>query len=293
MIATPIQQEAATGLPPAVSAKGYRNRDWPLWAYLLVIAALTFIPFAIMLLISVKSSAQYAVSPIGVTPPFHFENYLYAIKTVWRPVFNSSLVAVVSIAGTLAASSLTAFAFALLPFPGRTVLFFAILALLMIPGILLLVPRYVIVAHLHLLNSYFALILPYIAGGQAFNVLVLRTFFTSIPGEIVDAARVDGAGYWKVFTSVVLPLSRPIMAAMAILQLLSIWNDYIWPAVTIDSVNLRTLTVSLRYLQDAFGLSQWGAIMASYTVASLPLVIVFALTTRTFIQGMTSGALKV
>jgi multiple sugar transport system permease protein/raffinose/stachyose/melibiose transport system permease protein len=268
------------------------RKDWLPYLYLAFVGAMTFLPFVLLIIISFKTREQFLVNAIMPAWPPRLANYSVAAGVLWRPILNTTIVCVVAIAGTLSVSALAAYAFARFRFPGDTVLFYAILALLMIPGILMLVPRYVIVAQLGMTNTYWALIVPYIASGQIFGIFVLRTFFASIPQELVDSGRVDGAGDFGIFWHIVLPLSKPILGTLAILQMLNIKNDFIWPLVTVTSPLLRTLTLQLRLMEGEMG-TEWGLIMAGYTLACVPILIVFAVATRPFIQGMTSGAIKV
>jgi ABC-type glycerol-3-phosphate transport system permease component len=268
------------------------RRDWLPYGYLVFIGLMTFLPFALMIVISFKTREQFLVSAVLPSWPPRLANYSVAAGILWRPILNTIIVSIAAIAGTLSVSSLAAYAFARFRFAGDTILFYMILALLMIPGILMLVPRYVIVAQLGMVNTYWALIIPFVASGQIFAIFVLRTFFASIPQELVDAGRVDGAGDLGIFWSIVLPLSKPILGTLAILQMLTIKNDFIWPLVTVTRPFLRTLTLQLRLMEGELG-TEWGLIMAGYTLACVPILIVFALATRPFIQGMTSGAIKV
>ena len=266
--------------------------DWLSYVYLLFIGITVFLPFILMIIISFKTREQFLANAILPAWPPRLLNYTVAAGVLWRPVLNTVIVAVVAIAGTLSVSSLAAYAFARYRFPGDTVLYYLVLALLMIPGILMLVPRYVIVAQLGMINTLWALIIPYMAAGQVFSVFVPRTFFASIPQELIDSARVDGAGDFPIFLRIVMPLSTPILGTLAILQLLNIKNDFIWPLVTVTKPFLRTLTLQLRLMEGEMG-TEWGLIMAGYTLACVPILIVFAVATRPFIQGMTSGAIKI
>lgn len=269
------------------------RNDWLLYIVLGTILVLVFYPLLEMIVISLKSQGQYTVNPIGLTFPLHVDNYSAVLPNLLRPIFNSTIIAVASILGTLTAASLSAFAFARFRFPGSTLLFFLIISMLMIPGLLTLVPSFVIVARLGLVNTYWAAIIPYIAWGQIFAVFVLRTFFASLPQELVEAARVDGASNFQIYRNVVLPLSQSILATLAVLQLIDIWNDYIWPLVTLSgNPGLRTLTVHLYFMNDEYS-HQWGLIMAGYTLASVPLLLVFAFASRTFVRGLSSGAIKI
>jgi ABC-type glycerol-3-phosphate transport system permease component len=270
----------------------FARRDLIVNLIMIGFAVFTLLPLVLMLNISLKTLGQFATNSIGITYPLHFENYGTALRTLWQPTINSSFVASATILGTMITASLAAYSFARFRFPADSVLYYLVIALLMIPGLLLLVPRYVITAKLHLTESYFGLIIPYISAGQIFNMFVLRSFFASIPQELLDAARMDGAGELRIFRQIMIPLSLPILGTLAILQLLGIWNDFVWPFVVITRTNMRTVTVALRFLNGMFG-SEWGVIMAGYAVASLPLILVFALFTKPFIEGMTSGAIKV
>lgn len=261
------------------------------YIFLSIIGFLTFLPFALMLSISFKTRAQFAVQPIWPTLPLHIENYAFAWEQVVRPVINSIFVALVSIAGTLAIGSLAAYAFARFRFPGSRVLFLGILSLLMVPDVLLLVPRYVIASQSRVLGNYLGLILPYISFGTIFAVFLLRTFMAQVPGELVEAARMDGASHWTIFWRIMLPLSRPILATLAIIQLIRLWNDFVWPFVVITKRPDYTLALILRTFSGEFG-TQWGLIMACYVMASLPLLLVFAVASKQFIKGLTSGAVK-
>ncbi len=259
--------------------------------FLIVIAFLTFLPFFLMITISFKTRAQFAVQPIWPTFPLHFENYRFAWEQVFRPVINTAIVCIASIGGTLLVASLAAYAFARFRFPGSRILFLAVISLLMVPDVLLLVPRYVVTSQLHLLGNYLGLIIPYISFGSIFAIFVLRTFFASVPGELIEAARMDGASHFTIFWRIMIPLSRPILATLAIIQLIRVWNDFIWPFVVISKKSQYTLALILKTFSGDFG-TQWGLIMACYVMASLPLLLVFALASKQFIKGLTSGAIK-
>jgi ABC-type glycerol-3-phosphate transport system permease component len=283
--------ETAEASRAAATAGRSRVGQFFSYLFLTVVAFLTFLPFALMLTISFKTRAQFAVQPIWPTFPLHWENYRFAWEQVIRPVINSAIVCVASISLTLLVASLAAYAFSRFRFPGSRILFLAVLSLLMVPDVLLLVPRYVVTAQLHLLGNYLGLIIPYTSFGAIFAIFVLRTFFASVPGELIEAARMDGASHWTIFWRIMIPLSRPILATLAIIQLIRLWNDFIWPFVVITKKSQYTLALILRTFSGDFG-TQWGLIMACYVVASLPLLIIFALASKQFIKGLTSGAIK-
>lgn len=266
--------------------------DWMLYLFLISVTIITFAPLILMLNISTKNSAQFAVNPLGITQPFHLQtNYGFAMKIIWRPALNTMFVAGTSIVFSIFLSSLAAYIFALFDFPGRDILFWGLTILLMVPTILTLVPRYLIIVDLKLINTYWALILPYIAQRQVFNIFVMRTFFRGLPKEVLESARLEGANNFRIYWSMVLPMSKPIIATLSLLGLLVIWNDFVWPLVTLDNPDLRTLTLALYQLASSGG-AQWGIMMAGYVLASLPLLFLFIIFTKPFIEGMTSGAIK-
>ncbi len=280
-----------TGAHITVTAGRKSRRQVGSYAFLILIAFFTFLPLALMVSISFKTRAQFSVQPIWPTFPLHIENYGFAWEQVFRPLVNSAIVCTASIIGTLFFASLAAYAFARFTFPGSRVLFLGVIALLMIPEVLLLVPRFVITGQLHLLGNYLGLIIPYISAGEIFAVFVLRTFFAAVPGELVEAARIDGASHFTIFWRIMIPLSKPILSTLAIIQLIRLWNDFIWPFVVITKKDQYTLALILRTFAGDFG-TQWGLIMSCYVMASLPLLIVFAFASKQFIRGLTSGAIK-
>ena len=280
---------AASG--PHSAGSGRKGWSLPLQFFLVIIGFITYLPFVLMIIISFKTRAQFAIQPIWPTFPLHFENYTFAFKQVLRPVINTTVVCVGTIGVTLFVASLASYSFARFRFPGSKILFTGIISLLMIPQVLLLVPRYVVTGQLHMLGNQLGLIVPYVASGEIFAIFVMRTFFAAIPGELMEAARVDGANHWTIYWRIIIPLSKPILATLGIIQLINLWNDFIWPFVVITKKSDYTLALILRTFAGDFG-TQWGLIMACYVTASLPLLIVFALASQQFIRGLTAGAIK-
>jgi ABC-type glycerol-3-phosphate transport system permease component len=265
--------------------------DWPLLLILIVGLGLSLIPTYFNVLLSFKDMGQFFTEPIGLSFPLHFENYRIAFIVLWRPFLNSVLVAAATVIGTLIVSALAAYAFARFRFPGRDQLYWLVLMILFIPGILTFITRFVLVADYGLLNSYWVLILPSIAGQQVFQIFVLRSFFAALPEDLLEAARVDGANLMHVLWHIVLPLSRPIMATLAIIELLNIWNDWLWPLVTISDPDLRPMALQVLFMATDVG-PHVGYQMAGYVLATIPMIIVFAIFSRQFVEGLSSGALK-
>jgi ABC-type glycerol-3-phosphate transport system permease component len=260
-------------------------------SFLVIIAIFTYYPFLFLLFTSFKDLSQFYHHFWTPTLPLRWENYYNAWLAIRHYIFNSLIVTSTSVVGVCTVASMSAFAFARYKFPFRELLFYMLLILIMIPGTLTLVPSFILVRDLGLLNTRWALILPYISGGQIFAIFILRTFFSSLPEELFEAARIDGATIWQSYSLIALPLSRAILGVVAIMNVLNTWNDYIWPSVVISEDSLRTLTVGLAYFQGQYQ-TQYGPQMAGYVIASIPLLILFFTTMKEFIAGLTSGALK-
>jgi ABC-type glycerol-3-phosphate transport system permease component len=183
--------------------------------------------------------------------------------------------------------------FARYDFPGKRIFFYLFLGLLMIPSILTLIPLFLEVKGMGLLNNWLALILPYIAGGQAITVFVLQAFFSSLPEEMFEAARIDGASEFQAFVRIAIPLSSAILGAMAIISALGVWGDYLWPTIVLQDSHLYTISAGIANYVSSFGLvAQVGPTFASYVLASLPVVILIILTMKYYVTGLTTGALK-
>jgi multiple sugar transport system permease protein/raffinose/stachyose/melibiose transport system permease protein len=254
---------------------------------------MTFFPVALMVMFSFKDNTQFMTQRWTLSFPLHLENYLAAWRRgrIAQYVGNSVLYVVVSVTGTLIAAILSAYAFARMEFRGKQLLFYLIIALLMIPGVLTLVPSFVLMINLNFINTRWSLLFPYMAGGQAFAIFILRTFFAGLPEELFESARIDGATEFGAMTRIALPLSQPIIGTLALLQVYSIWNDLVWPTTVITKTELKTIMVGLLTFRGQFS-TEFGPLYAGYVIASVPLIALFAITSRLFIQGLTSGAIK-
>jgi multiple sugar transport system permease protein/raffinose/stachyose/melibiose transport system permease protein len=261
------------------------------WIILLVLIGLTLSPLYLMLVTSLKSNDEFYQNLLGVSTPFYPGNYGLAWQEISPYILNSAIVTGLSMVGVLVLAALAAYAFARLAFPGKNVLYYFVIALMMVPGVLTLIPSFVLVRSFNLLDTRWALILPYISGGVVFATFVLRSFFAGLPEELFEAMRIDGASELQIFWYLGVPLVRPALATVAILQILGTWNDYLWPLVTLYTDRNFTLTIGLVAFLGRH-LTEWGPLMAGYTLAAAPLVLLFAVSTRTFIAGMTQGGLK-
>jgi ABC-type glycerol-3-phosphate transport system permease component len=260
-------------------------------AALWLLLVLTLAPFGLMLVRSFKSFPQAMQTGLLPSLPLHYAGYLRAWDAIHQYVFNSLFVSVASLAGALLFASLSSYVFGRCNFPGRTLLFYWLITLMMLPGILGLIPRFILIVRLGMINSLWGLILVYWAS-QVFMIFVLRTFVESLPEELFEAARIDGAGHLQLYWDITVPLSAPVLSVLAILNVLQTWNDYIWPLLVIRDNALRTIPLGLVYLKSA-PIPDPGAEMASYVLASVPLLVIFAFAMRSFVQGLTTGALKV
>ena len=246
-------------------------------------------PYVFMFSTSLKDNNQFFHNYWLPSPPFHWDNYITAWGQISVYMLNSLIIAGASIVGILILGSIMAFVFARYQFPGRDFLFLMIVSLLMVPSIASLVPLFVLMKDLNLLNTRLVLILPYIAGGVIFAVFLMRTFFQQVPDEIFDAARLDGASGTQLYLRVMLPLSGPIVASIAMVTLINIWNDYFWPLVTTSDDSLRTVSIGLAFFQGQ-NITLWGPLFAGYAIASLPLLIVFMFASRYFVTGLQAGS---
>lgn len=263
-----------------------------LWrALLALILLLTFFPFAFMVMTSFKDTHQFYHSFWLPAWPVHLENYAGALTDMQAYIANSIFVTAVSISGILVFGAIAGFLFARYRFFGREIIYYGMISMMMIPGVLLLVPSFLWVKRLGLLDSYAVMILPYISGGQILGIYLLRGFFSQIDNDLFEAAQVDGAGLLRQLWHVGLPLAKPVLGVVAIVSALGVWNQFLWPLVTTSSEDVMVLTVGmLRYNTRVVG--QYGRMFAGYTISAIPLGILFLLATRVFMKGITAGALK-
>jgi len=255
---------------------------------LLVAVALLF---AAPLLYALGTSLK-PVDEVFTRPPtlvgseLRFENYVEAFRFApfGRYFFNSFLVAITGTAVVLVASSLSAYAFARLRFPGRDKLFVLFLGTLMVPQEVLIVPMYWLMQVLGWVDSYQALILPW--AFTAFGTFLLRQFFLTVPGEVVDSARVDGAGPFTVFFRIMLPLSRPALAVLAMFTFIAYWGSFLWPLIVIDTINVKgTVPLGLTSFMSQQG-TQWHLMMAASVMAMVPSVLLVVLLQKNLVRGL-------
>jgi multiple sugar transport system permease protein len=261
----------------------------------IVLAALTLV-FAIPLLLMVSTSFKSAVEANALEfrlfpaePTLDAYRAILADQPVLRWAWNSFLVAVLHAALVVVLATTSAYALARLEFRFKRVLFGLIVATMFVPGVILLIPNFLVVNELGWLNSYASLVVPGAAG--AFGVFFLRQFFLGVSPAIEEAARIDGANQWVIFTRIVLPLARPAVATLSVLAFLSSWNDFLWPVFVLFTSDMQTLPAGLAQLQSDSG-TRYDLLMAGAVVAAAPVLLVYVLAQRYIIEGVAAGGVK-
>lgn len=270
-----------------------RNR---VFTYTLLFAGMfiVFIPFWYMLITSLKPQAFIFEMPPRLWPQeATLDNYSAALgKDLFGLYFlNSLLVAVSSTVLTVLVSSLLAYAFARLQFPGKEWLFYIFLLGMMIPPVMLIIPQFIIAKQLALLDKLGGLVVVYITMNLSMQTFLLRGFFEGIPKDLEEAAVIDGASQWSIFWRIVLPLSRPGLAVVTIFTFLYAWDEFPWAHVAIKETTKRTLPIAIALFQSQH-LTEWGQVFAASIVALIPVVVVFAVFQRYFIRGISTTGLK-
>jgi multiple sugar transport system permease protein len=265
-----------------------------LYTILIGIAVLIVVPILWMLSTSFKPKSQWFLPEIYWIPKtFTWDNYTSILNNPSLPMarwfFNSIGVALVSTLLILTIDALAAYAYARLQFRGRELIFRTLLATLFLPGVMFLVPNFLTIARLNLLNNYAGVILPGLAG--VFGVFFLRQFFESLPKELEEAAQIDGATTFQTFWYIALPLAKPAMVTLGIITFLSSWNDFLWPLLVLKDRVLLTLPPGLRTLQGAFT-SEYGQMMAGAAITAIPVLILYFILQRYIVESVATTGLK-
>jgi len=252
----------------------------------LIVASL--LPYLLMVITSFKTNEQFARNFWNFEFPLQFDNYSRAWVQVAPYLMNTIYVAIASILLVLVVSSLAGFIIARYRFRGRGAIYGLVLLLMMIPGIANLIPLFVMMRDLGLLNTYIVLVIPYVTGGVVLGTILMRNFVEGIPQAIFDAARVDGASDLRIYFSIMLPLSLPVLGTISLMTVTTVWNDFFWPLLVLSDDSLRTVSVGLQFFQGQ-NATEVGPLMAGYLIASLPLVILFAFLSKYFLAGVQGG----
>lgn len=271
---------------------GKRTITVLLYLLAVVYAVYMLYPFLWMVIASLKKSYELYVNTWALPSRPQWGNFATAWSAGIRGFFlNSIIVTVVSVLFILLVSSLASYSFARMRFVGRTVLFLIIVSGFLVPVQVTLIPLYSILRVFGVLNTYFSLIGPYVAYAVPFSVLLLTSFFRTIPRELEQAAYLDGCSDFQVFRTVILPLSRPGLATIIIFQGVWIWNEFFFALVFIRSKALMTLPRGLMTFRGEY-IADWPVTMAGITIATIPLVLLYVIFQRNFIEGLTAGAVK-
>jgi multiple sugar transport system permease protein len=259
-----------------------------LYTLLITLGIIMLLPFVWML--------STALKPAGTT--LQFPPTLYAGRLEWSNfaeamtilpfhlfLRNTLIIAACTITGGLATASMAAYAFSRVRFAGRSFWFVLVLASMMLPGTVTMVPNYIVMTRIGWVNTFLPLIVPAVMGGGAFTIFILRQFFAGIPHELDEAARLDGAGHAWILLRVILPLSTPALASLAVLRFIGVWNEFIYAMIYLNSTEKKTLALGLRMLQEFHGTSQ-NMLMAASTAVLVPVIVLFFFTQKYFIRGL-------
>ena len=268
------------------------------WGHVIVFIILilcmivTLLPFVWMILTSLKTQAESNCIPLNIFPekPL-FSNYAAVFTKIpfAKMYLNTAVTATVIVVVQLILCSMAAYAFGRIKFPGRNIIFGTLLAVLMVPSSFFILPQYLMIQKMGLLNTIPALFIPGLF--SAFGTYLMRQFFMALPNELEDAARIDGCNHFMIFSRIMFPLVKPGLVALAILTLRSAWNDLMWPMIVNTSPEKMTLSAGLSYLQGQYA-TDYPVMMAGAVLAVLPLLILFALFQKQFIEGIALQGIK-
>lgn len=264
------------------------------YGIMLLLLLVMVIPFLWVLSTSLKGQEYILRTPPQFIPdPLTFESYIKLADRInlTKTVFNSAFVAIVGTAGQVIVSAMAAFAFARMEWRGREALFVVYLATMMIPSVVLIIPQFVLIRTLGWVNTYAALIVPGLF--SAFGTFLLRQSFKGLPKDFEEAAFIDGANHFTIFWRIVLPLSQPALATLAVFSFMGLWNAYLWPLFVARDQAVMTLPVALGALQGGpRALTEWNMVMAGAVVTVLPILVVYMLAQKWFVQGVVSSGIK-
>lgn len=267
------------------------NRLWRelLWHLLLsAIGLLLLAPLAWLLSTSLKEpSAIFILPPQWIPDPIRWQNYPEALQAqpFLRFFLNTVTITGLATLGTVVTASMAAFAFARLRFPLRAMWFSLVISTLMLPSIVTLIPTFILFRNLKWIDTFLPLIVPYWFGGGAFNIFLLRQFFMTIPLELDEAARMDGANNYRIYAQIILPLAKPALATVAIFGIIAHWNEFVLPLIYLHDSKKWTMAIGLQGFRDLYA-TQWHWLMAASTVMVLPLILLFFSAQRYYLEGI-------
>ena len=272
---------------------GRTQNRLPQYLALLLVAGLVIIPLYATAVGGLKSVGELRTNPFGLPSTWIWRNYwnVLADPQLWQLLFNSALIAGVSVVLTLLLASMSAFVFAHITFFGSSMLLNYLMLGLMFPAATAILPLFIKIRDFGLLDSAWGVILPQVAFGLGFSIVLLRGFFKQLPGELWEAARMDRCSYARFYWSITLPLSRPILATVAVFTLVSSWNNYLLPLVVLNREDAYTWPLGIMRFQGQYS-TDWPLVLAFITVTILPAIIFFLLAQKHIVAGLTGGAVK-
>jgi ABC-type glycerol-3-phosphate transport system permease component len=259
---------------------------------LLFLLFITLLPLLVTFMLSLKPTEEFLGSIWKIPSKLIFSNYIIGFNGIIRNMVNTILIDSISVTVTMLLSAFVAFLFVRKKFPGKNILFFMIIVPMLVPSIVSLTTSYLNIVNLGLKNSWFGLILPYIAGNQIASIFLLRVFMGQQPDDIYEAADIDGSGGFRTFFMIALPLTFPILMVQAVQVFAAIYNDYLWPMLIIDNAKISTLMPILDNLSKQLGSKQRGAQYSVYIISGIPLIITTIFSLKFFINGEFASGLK-
>lgn len=263
------------------------------YAICIFIALLVLVPLGVAVLGGFKTNVDLVTSPFSWPDPFQLDNYTAVLNSAffWTQLRNSTFVMLMTALGVVVLASMPAYVFARIPFPGREALFAFFTLGLLFPLAVAILPLYITVRQIGLVDTHWGVILPQIAFGLPGNILILRGFFAAIPRELEEAAAIDGCGYFGFFWRMLLPLARPALAAVVVLTMVASWNNFFLPLLVLNNEKLYTLPLGIMQFQGQFG-TDWARVLAFISLALIPTLIFYLLAERHIVSGLTTGAIK-
>ena len=260
---------------------------------LVIAAAIVLTPIIYIILASFKTKIDYIKNQIGLPNPFVLDNYQALLKDgqlfIWFK--NSAIVTIGSVVLAMIIAAIAAYAFSRINFSGREKIFNFIIALMVIPPIVMIIPLFVLATRAHLVNTYWSAIIIYTGLLLPFNIYLLRNFFVTIPESIIDSAKIDGCGDWGIFTRIIIPLSRSALITLVVVTVLYVWNELLIALIFLQKDELTTLVVGLIQFQGRFRVNQ-PVILAGIFASMLPMIAIYLIGQRFFVKGLTAGATK-
>ena len=261
---------------------------------IVLLLLISFVPIALMIMLSFKTNAEVYSNFFALPKSLNWANYSSAVGLLGRNMFNTVAVVAIAVVLTLILSVMGGYVFARMNFPGKNLFYVLLMALMMIPGILYLAPNYALVQQYGIFNTWWALILPWISGGQILGIVLCRNSVEALPTDLFEAAKLEGCGEIRTLLYITVPLVTPILCPIAVLKMVHYYNDFIWPMMVIESNAKQVITVAVRVFaaSQSTGGGQIGPMFAGYVIATVPVFILFLFTSRLYMEGMTAGAVK-